>query len=926
MSDVPDNAAGLLRYLAECYRESGSRAGITSLESSRVHGSVILDGRDEIVTDTLLEGQIFVRGKRAATLATNARLHEKDRDLFYGSIFFVGQLESGGPRRKPAFAPLLLYPVTVSAVMDGEGAEFLVDTSRTVLNYALFELLGDQEFVEKVEAAVADTGHTEACVSDLQKLLQSELPDLNCDSVCSYPILLNHKELRSHYTEIEEGGKRPVLAAGAALFLANKSVEMRGILNDLSEMAEAAEQGTLSAPIRALLGDGKKVTRALEFDDFGGQVPAILSPAQESVLESAGSHPITLAVGPPGTGKSFTIAALAIEAMSRGESVLIASKMDHAVDVVAEKIEESLGLKDVCVRAGRKSYLKELKKFFENLLSGFYQDPQVNKKWVNSTKQRVASLNRSAAKVEKALERKCRTAEKRGEILSRPAPGVFTRWRQKRIRKAVAKETPIHRIAGQLNGLFSQRIESTVDYLKRLRTFYLNGAVNRFRPTFLAFNKGIRARTTHKKEEYFTDVNWKGLLLALPVWLSKLSDLHRVIPLKHEQFDLVIIDEASQCDMASALPALARAKRAVITGDPKQLRHISFLPVARQKELATLHGLYADDADAFDFRRVSLVDLVSAQIRDQKQVVFLNEHFRSRPEIIAFSNREFYSEQLSIMTGHREVDRHGAAPLTLHRINGARSANGSNRDEIDAVIAQVEELTAEGKPALSIGILSPFRAQVEAILKRIEKHPRAQHLLNRHNLLVGTAHSFQGEEKDVMFLTFAVDDRSPAASYRFMEREDVFNVAITRARIENRIFISFEPGDKGRGLVARFIEHARKYSHEESAPNPVSSRTQQGLVAGQTGLGPVADVIRALENCGYEVIPQFSIGGYEVDLLCSKEGESLGIDLIGFPGVSFEAVGLERYLALRRAGIRLIPVSLAEWEVRRDEVLRLFGG
>jgi len=97
-----------------------------------------------------------------------------------------------------------------------------------------------------------------------------------------------------------------------------------------------------------------------------------LSEAQTRILDSSAKRPLPLAVGPPGTGKSFTIAALAIEAMSRGESVLIASRMDHAADVVADKIEESLKLDGVCVRARRKNYLRELKGFLENLLSGAF--------------------------------------------------------------------------------------------------------------------------------------------------------------------------------------------------------------------------------------------------------------------------------------------------------------------------------------------------------------------------------------------------------------------------------------------------------------------------------------------------------------------------------------------------------------------------
>ncbi|MDF1859800.1 MAG: ATP-binding protein [Verrucomicrobiales bacterium] len=918
MSGGGDNAAGILRYLASCYRENSSRAGVTSLDSSRVHASLILQGRDEIVSDSLLEGQLFVPGSKAADIATKAKLYEKDRELFYGSVFLMGKLEGEDARRKPAFAPLLLYSVSVSEVMEG-GAEFLIDTSRSLLNYALLESLGDGDFLSNVEDAVSSDGHTEACVAELRRVLEGQIPDLHSECCLEYPNLLCSRELRQVFTALEGQSGKLALASGSVLFLSEKSSEMRGVLNDLEEMADG--DGPLSGPFKALLGiQGGNAYRGQK-RQFSGHLPAILSDAQSQVLASSRTHALTLAVGPPGTGKSFTIAALAIEAMSRGESVLIASKMDHAVDVVADKIEQSLDLKGVCVRAGRRNYLKQLKSFLENLLSGLFTRSDVTGKGVKKHAKELSDLTRRIERTEIALEKRCEREERWGDILSDPDPGFFTRWRQRRIRKHVETDTIAANVADQIGQLISGRTGQTVAYLKEVRSFYLSGALSRHRSTFQAFSKGIRARTSHKKEEYFANVDWEGLLTALPIWLTKLSDLHRVIPLKNELFDLVIIDEASQCDIASALPALARAKRAVITGDPKQLRHISFLPIARQKELAEFNELSSEQAEVFNFRNVSLVDLLSGRIANQKQVVFLNEHFRSRPEIIGFSNREFYAERLAIMTGHREVDRHGGTALSVYDVSGLRRENGVNEAEIDAVLKQVFEFT-KPSPVLTVGILCPFRAQVEAFQNRVEQSDLALTLLERNQLLIGTSHSFQGEERDIMFLSFAVDDKSPAASFRFLEREDVFNVAITRARLENRIFVSFSSAAKGRGLVSRFLEYAR--SVESGKPNRVESSIQSSLLTPE-----VQGLISALEENGLEVRPRFTVGGYQVDLLCSRGERSIGIDVIGFPGSMAEALTLERHLTLRRAGIRLFPLTLAEWTVKREamvgEILRWMG-
>jgi hypothetical protein len=905
-----NSAPGILKFLAECYRENGSRIGVVSLASSRVRQSLIVEGEDAVVSRAVLEGQSFLPGKKAADLATQARLYEKECQLYYGSVFLVGPLEREESRAKPVFAPLILYSASVNSISDGSGAEFTINTGQRILNYALLECLGDDAFIERVEKCIDASTHTEGCVGELRRLLADYLPDASTEGLLSYPYLLKESELKEvlKQSETKRRGEL-ILVPAAAFFLADRSTGMRGVLNDLRAMAAAPHD--FSYPVQAIFAKDGEILPSQGCSPRG-EIPALLSVAQKKITESARENPLTLAVGPPGTGKSFTIAALAMESMSRGESVLIVSKMDHAVDVVADKIEETLGLPGVCVRAGRKSYLKDLKRFLEDLLSGILIGEPIPKADLKASLARIRKGRSDGAKVERLLEKRGRNAVKRGALASRLEPGLLTRWRVALLRGQVLNEESLHVLAGRISDLFSRQVETTVEYLKLTRRDYLRKTLERNRKTFQAFSKGIRARSSHRQESYFEDVRWSKLLEALPVWLVNLSDLHRIIPLERGLFDLVIIDEASQCDIASVMPALQRARRAVITGDPKQLRHLSFLAGARQEEFARRFGVSEEDQERFHFRNVSLVDLVTDRIEDQNSIIFLNEHFRSRPGIIGFSNCEFYANRLAIMTGHREIDRREAPSLSVFRVAGKRKGNGVNEDEIEAILAQVESLIVPGAPPLTIGILSPFRAQVDAILKRVEKLPGLTEILERHDLLVGTAHSFQGEERDLMFLSFALDDESPSASFRFMEKDDVFNVSITRARLENRIFVSFEGNRSPHSLVARFLDYAETVGMGTVSPlKRVDPGTEPSLV----------EVVQALEALGIEVAAGFLIGGFEVDLLCRRNGRTIGIDLIGFPGPFSAAMSLDRHLMLQRAGIRLFPLSLLEWEMKRVEIL-----
>jgi len=134
----------------------------------------------------------------------------------------------------------------------------------------------------------------------------------------------------------------------------------------------------------------------------------------------------------------------------------------------------------------------------------------------------------------------------------------------------------------------------------------------------------------------------------LSCWaVTSLSARGRV-PFEPGFFDLLIIDEASQCDIASALPLLYRAKRAVIIGDPKQLRHISALSPKQDRQLLAKHALVEGNA-AWAYSVNSLFDLASG-LCGSDDIVALRDHHRSHADIIEFSNNHFYEGRLRVAT------------------------------------------------------------------------------------------------------------------------------------------------------------------------------------------------------------------------------------------------------------------------------------
>ena len=119
------------------------------------------------------------------------------------------------------------------------------------------------------------------------------------------------------------------------------------------------------------------------------------------------------------------------------------------------------------------------------------------------------------------------------------------------------------------------------------------------------------------------------------------------------------------------------------------------------------------------YRERSILDQVNENISTQEQIIFLDEHFRSRPEIINFSNTHFYADQLKVMTHNLNEGHHNH--LLVHVIqNGKRNEKGENAREAKQVLSRIQEIIEQEQPigkneCTTIGVISPFRSQVQMI-------------------------------------------------------------------------------------------------------------------------------------------------------------------------------------------------------------------
>ncbi len=902
------SASQLIDYLRKCYEADNRETVISNLLQSKHRLLRFIEGDEAIISGTL--PRVALPPQYALSLRKEAYKYRRDKSLVYAALPIVGRGEAYSGLPDVVCAPLLFLSAGFEEI---QGSFFLRPNSDELrINFAALALIAeatgaDATALEQALARLPPLPWPRERLHPLAATLAELLPAVDFTSLASFPRLFSAATIQN-YTD-----KPLACLPAASVALLPNSPEARGVLFELSELSNLKHP---SPPLRCLIEE--------EFDKSTGRsrkrwhrpvTPSVLSSAQQQALVASSLHPLTLVVGPPGTGKSHTIASIALDHLSRNQTVLIASRTDQAVDVVAGKIESLIGPSAAIVRAGRKSHLRELKNKLEDLLSGISASGIV----AQSTEFNSRTLKRDLWRLDRAINRSealisslSRLEIAWGSLEALPASGFVGR-----LKDSLAKQfcnwqigdADLWRELECYQSQLNQRQALAQKTLQNLLKERVQRLLRRQRDDLVKFLAAIRARSDSKQQGLFEEIRFDSLLHAFPVWLCKLTDLSHVLPWRRGLFDVVILDEATQCDIASCLPLLHRGKRGVVVGDPKQLRHISFLPETRQSAVAQECQLTAGEQEKFHYRNKSILDAVGDSLSDQSRVSFLNEYFRSLPDIIRFSNSHFYSNSLAIM--REQPSTANLCCVHVRRCTGKRDPSGANRIEADQLVADlvqcIEASSVDAPP--TIGVISPFRDQVEYLASSLDRSLSFEQM-RRHDLLIGTAHTFQGEERDEMYISLAIDDTAHSATMRFLNNPQLLNVAVTRARHLQFLYASFDPQQLDKQSLLSQLMH--------SVESPMAHRTNTNA--------PVdafrTEIARELEKLGLRTWQDFCIASEPIDLIIESSERSLALDLIGYPGQLSTAYPLERYRMLHRAGLDILPLSYRDWRLRRGPVLQ----
>lgn len=690
----------------------------------------------------------------------------------------------------------------------------------------------------------------------------------------------------------------------AGLFLPDESSFTAGSIKDLDTIATWKTEQLQRTALAPFLGLESKTPTV---DVYPLNVGPLNAEQIEAVQKAATEH-LTVVTGPPGTGKSQAIVSIAASVLAAGGSVLVASKNHQALDAVQDRLGSIAEDSPFLVRTLDPS--RNLDVSFAKVLDELVSLPAERGSYVES--QTVNALMQLASERKKALlniaERhrlECEIADVIEQLEAKAQLNNTLKTQSDTEKSQVSWIEKLIRFLSRLMSFGGARrfvplteAETLEKRLERLRsdrdkfravpdvvsqTQVLADTTRKVLPIILKDRTSVSFEELEIIESQKADFDFSGasghvpsglaqsVVQHRPLWLASILGTPKRIPLEPGLFDLVIFDEASQCDIGSALPLLARARRAVVVGDNRQLNFIAQIGQAQDRNLMQAQCLPVKQMSRFAQSKQALFDFARRTKGAEK--VLLKQQYRSVGPIVDYISSNFYGGELKTAYDPKTIrapasQKPGIAwtdvPAPL-----IQGENNTNVSEIEAIVTHLEKLLITEAYEGTIGVVSPFRGQVAAIDRAVRARILDQKLEGAE-FRVATVDGFQGQERDVILFSPTLGGASRSTAITFVQKDTRrLNVAISRARAVAHIFgdLSFARSGKIRSLA----------SLAAAATEP-PTRPGEGMFDS----GWERRVYFALIERGLKPEPQYEIAGRRLDFaLFGANGIKLDLEVDG---------------------------------------------
>ncbi|MDE6675787.1 MAG: DUF2726 domain-containing protein, partial [Acetatifactor sp.] len=537
------------------------------------------------------------------------------------------------------------------------------------------------------------------------------------------------------------------------------------------------QEDRVPVPIRAFFGDLLERPRARQASPIA-LINQRVNMDQLLAINNAMKYPVAYIQGPPGTGKTNTILNTIMTAFFNDKTVLFASNNNHPIDGVCDKLMSltyrGRPIPFPILRLGNRDMVREAILYirrqyeFTQSIPVFEGTLDRNK---NERKQRARELSELLKKYDERLD-----FEERKETIQRmleyqnsheqsaqmlPFQIDLSGRQLRRIEKkledteTISEEQAIALVDDDVEELKKYLFYTGAGYMKRLD-----------KDEFGKLREILYEEDLDKAADAFAKYlgdkkNLLRLQKIFPIIATTCISAHRLGE-PEPLFDMVIMDEASQCNTAVSLVPILRGSSLMLVGDPQQLSPVILLDELVNEKLKRRYCV----SEEYDYCKNSIykVYLACDAVSDE---ILLHNHYRCHPRIIEFNNRKYYNSRLQIRTESRE-----AAPLEYMDMQDTRA---DVKNTAPAEARAVAEYAARNRDR-SIGVITPFVNQKQLIEQALKEEGVT-------NVTCGTVHAFQGDEKDVILFSTAITDQTQARTYEWLKNNrELINVATSRAR------------------------------------------------------------------------------------------------------------------------------------------------
>lgn len=502
----------------------------------------------------------------------------------------------------------------------------------------------------------------------------------------------------------------------------------------------------------------------------------------------------------------------------------------------------------------------------------------------------------------------------------------------------LAKSDSLNSVDTEIKSAEAERIKRVALYIQNIID---RGIINKYKDGIeirqivkklaSAFGKSKKAFKTFdnlRKDEG----NFRAILDLIPVWIMELDDASRIIPLQAGLFDYVILDEASQCNIAYTLPAMYRTDKIVFVGDSEQMKDSTIMFKSNRvfDELARRYQI----PDERQIKATGTTVQSVLDIADKRGFMDrpLRYHYRSPAELIGFSNQYFYAQkgkELIPINSNYLTYGDTRRVMVIHEIKSdweKEISDQVNVEEAEAILKLFRELREDDKYYdKSIGILSFFNAQAAYIRDLFEKEGLKE---EDDNYKVSIVEGIQGDEKDIIIYSFVIRTLEQKNKYVPLTgesgdiRADInkgrVNVAFSRAKLQVHCFVSMLIQDIPEKIwLKKYLEYAQKngeVSFYDTNLKPFDSHFEEEFYA----------TLKNTLKRGYKIQNQVQSCGFKIDFVVSnlKTGKKIAIECDGpchFKDELDEAYGIhiesdeERQRVLEAAGWKFYRVKYSDW-------------